>query len=350
MFRKQQGIKCKIDSEVEIKQKINIEKMKSVFRKQMKVLVTGGAGFIGFHLVNKLLEEGHEIICVDNMNEYYDPELKKARLELINDKIEFYKIDIADKDKLEDVFKKHKIEKICHLAAQAGVRYSLENPFVYANSNYVGTTNILEFAKRYEVKHVVFASTSSAYGLNKKMPFKEDDRVDTPISIYAASKRACELLAFSYNHLFGLNVTCLRFFTVYGPYGRPDMALFKFTKKILNGEAIDVYNNGDMKRDFTYVGDIVSGFVKALENPDGLQIINLGHGAPVHLMDFIKVIENKLGKKAEINFMPMQPGDVKETFADTSKAKKLLGYEAKVDVEEGVRKFIEWYKEYYNVN
>ena len=316
----------------------------------MKILVTGGAGFIGFHLVNKLLEEGNDVVCVDNMNKYYDPELKRARLELIKDKIEFYEIDIADKDKLEEVFKKHKIEQICHLAAQAGVRYSLENPFVYAESNYVGTTNILEFAKRYKIEHVVFASTSSAYGLNKKMPFKEDDRVDTPISIYAASKRACELLAFSYNHLFGLNVTCLRFFTVYGPYGRPDMALFKFTKKILSGEVIDVYNNGDMKRDFTYVGDIVSGFVKALETPKGFQIINLGHGAPVHLMDFIKIIEKELGKKAEINFMPMQPGDVKETFADTSKAKELLGYEAKVDVEEGVKKFIDWYKEYYNIN
>lgn len=316
----------------------------------MKILVTGGAGFIGFHLVNKLLEEGNDVVCVDNMNKYYDPELKRARLELIKDKIEFYEIDIADKDKLEEVFKKHKIEQICHLAAQAGVRYSLENPFVYAESNYVGTTNILEFAKRYKIEHVVFASTSSAYGLNKKMPFKEDDRVDTPISIYAASKRACELLAFSYNHLFGLNVTCLRFFTVYGPYGRPDMALFKFTKKILSGEVIDVYNNGDMKRDFTYVGDIVSGFVKALETPKGFQIINLGHGAPVHLMDFIKIIEKELGKKAEINFMPMQPGDVKETFADTSKAKELLGYEAKVDVEEGVKKFIKWYKEYYNID
>ena len=316
----------------------------------MKILVTGGAGFIGFHLVNKLLEEGNDVVCVDNMNKYYDPELKRARLKLIKDRIQFYEIDIADKDKLEEIFKKHKIEKICHLAAQAGVRYSLENPFVYAESNYVGTTNILEFAKRYKIEHVVFASTSSAYGLNKKMPFKEDDRVDTPVSIYAASKRACELLAFSYNHLFGLNVTCLRFFTVYGPYGRPDMALFKFTKKILSGEVIDVYNNGDMKRDFTYVGDIVSGFVKALKTPKGFQIINLGHGAPVHLMDFIKIIEKELGKKAEINFMPMQPGDVKETFADTSKAKELLGYEAKVDVEEGVKKFIDWYKEYYNIN
>jgi UDP-glucuronate 4-epimerase len=315
----------------------------------MNILVTGGAGFIGSHLVLKLLEEGHSIIVVDNMNEYYDPKLKEARVEQFKDKIKFYKTDIADKDELEKVFKDNKINKICHLAAQAGVRYSLENPFVYADANYVGTMNIYEFAKRYDVQHVVFASTSSIYGKNEKMPFNEDDRVDNPISIYSASKRACELLGYSYWHLFKLNVTCLRFFTVYGPFGRPDMALFKFTKAIINDEKIDVYNNGDMKRDFTYVADIVDGFVKALQKPLGFEIINLGHGCPVHLMDFIKIIEKDIGKKAKINFMPMQLGDVKETYANVEKAEKLLGYKSKFDVEYGVKKFIVWYKDYYGV-
>ncbi len=315
----------------------------------MNILVTGGAGFIGSHLVLRLLDEGNSIVVVDNMNTYYDPELKKARLEQFKDKIKFYKADIADKDALEKLFKENKFDKICHLAAQAGVRYSLENPFVYGDSNYIGTLNILEFAKRYKVDHIVFASTSSIYGKNEKMPFNEEDRVDGPISIYSASKRACELLAFSYNHLFGLNVTCLRFFTVYGPFGRPDMALFKFTKAILENKPIDVYNNGDMKRDFTYVIDIVDGFAKALEKPLGFKIMNLGHGKPVHLMDFIKIIEDKLGKKAEINFMPMQPGDVKETFADVKEANKQIGYKAKIDVKEGVSNFIDWYISYYNV-
>ncbi|MFT4297837.1 MAG: SDR family NAD(P)-dependent oxidoreductase [Candidatus Woesearchaeota archaeon] len=315
----------------------------------MNILVTGGAGFIGSHLVLKLLDEGNSVIIVDNMNEYYDPKLKQDRLSLFKDKVKFYKIDISDKDQFEEVFKDNKIDKICHLAAQAGVRYSLENPFVYADANYVGTMNVLELAKRYNVNHIVFASTSSIYGKNEKMPFSENDRVDNPISIYSASKRACELLAFSYWHLFKINVTCLRFFTVYGPYGRPDMALFKFTKAILADKAIDVYNNGDMKRDFTYVADIVDGFAKALEKPIGFEVINLGHGSPVFLMDFIKIIEKELGKKAKINFMPMQPGDVKETYADVEKAKKLLDYKSKYDVEYGVKKFIEWYKEYYKV-
>lgn len=313
----------------------------------MNVLVTGGAGFIGSHLILRLLDEGHDVICMDNMNDYYDPNLKKARLNLFQDKIKFYKVDIANKEEIEKIFKENKIDKICHLAAQAGVRYSLENPFIYADSNYVGTLNILEFAKRYGVNHIVFASTSSIYGLNEKMPFNEGDRVDTPISIYSASKRACELLAFSYCHLFKLNVTCLRFFTVYGPFGRPDMALFKFTKNILEDKSIEVYNNGDMKRDFTYVGDIVEGFVRALGKPLGFEVINLGCGDPVRLIDFIKIIEKILGKEAKKNFMPIQPGDVKETYADISKAKELLCYEPKVKVEEGVSLFIEWFKKYY---
>jgi UDP-glucuronate 4-epimerase len=313
----------------------------------MNILVTGGAGFIGSHLITRLLKENHNVIVVDNLNEYYSVSLKKDRLNLFLDKIKFYKIDISVKDELEKVFRENKIDKICHLAAQAGVRYSLENPFVYGDSNYIGTLNILEFAKRYNVNHIVFASTSSTYGKNKEMPFKEEDRVDNPISIYSASKRACELLAYSYYELFKINTTCLRFFTVYGTWGRPDMALFKFTKNILEEKPIDIYNNGDMKRDFTYVEDIVDGFVRAIERPLGFSIINLGRGCPVHLMEFIKIIEEKLDKKAKINFMPMQQGDVKETYADTTKAKEVLGFGAKISVEEGVKRFIEWYKDYY---
>lgn len=313
----------------------------------MNILVTGGAGFIGSHFIKKLIGK-HEIICVDNMNEYYDVSIKQARLAEFKNKIKFYQIDIADKDALENVFKENKIDKICHFAAQAGVRYSLENPFIYADSNYIGTLNLFEFAKRYKVEHVVFASTSSIYGLNTEMPFTEDQRVDTPISIYSASKRGCELLAHTYNHLFGLNVTCLRFFTVFGPFGRPDMALFIFTKNIIEDKPINVYNNGDMMRDFTYVEDIAEGFILAMDKPMGFEIINIGAGNPTKLMDYIKYIEENLGKKAKINFMGMQPGDVKATWADISKAKKLLGYEPKVDVKTGVRRFIEWYRGYYN--
>jgi UDP-glucuronate 4-epimerase len=313
------------------------------------ILVTGGAGFIGSHFILKLLDNGYDVICVDVMNEYYDVQLKKDRLKQFEDKIKFYKTDIANKDELEKIFKENKIDKICNFAAQAGVRYSLENPFIYAETNYVGTLNLFELAKRYKINHIIHASTSSIYGLNEDMPFTEDQRVDTPISIYSATKRGCELLAHSYNHLFGLNITCLRFFTVYGPFGRPDMALFKFTKNILDDKPIDVYNNGDMTRDFTYVKDIVEGFFLALEKPMGYCIINIGNGNPTKLMDYVKFVEENLGKKAKINFMGMQPGDVKETSADISKAKELLGYEPKVNVEEGVKHFIDWYKDYYGV-
>jgi UDP-glucuronate 4-epimerase len=229
------------------------------------------------------------------------------------------------------------------------VRSSLENPFAYSESNVLGTTNLLEIAKQHSVNTVVIASSSSVYGKNTKVPFSEDDPVDMPISLYAATKRATELIAHVYTHLFGMNITCLRFFTVYGPYGRPDMSLFKFVKAIHADEPIDVYHNGDMQRDFTYVSDIVAGFIAALKKPQGFQIFNLGHGAPVQLMEFIKVIEKELGKKAKMNMLPMQPGDVPVTFADTTKAKQVLGFEAKVDVEEGVKKFVEWYRTYYNV-
>lgn len=315
----------------------------------MKILITGGAGFIGSHLTEKLLGEGHEITIVDNLNDYYDPTLKESRLARFKDRVTFYRCNITDMAGLEEIFTKHTFDAVCHLAAQAGVRYSLENPFVYAESNYVGTVNVFECAKRHKVSQVVFASTSSVYGKNEKMPFNEEDRVDTPISIYSASKRAGELLAHSYNHLFGLNITCLRFFSVYGPYGRPDMALFLFVKNILEGKPIDVFNNGEMNRDFTYVSDIVSGFSAALTKPLGFSIINLGHGEPVHLKEFIRIIEDELGKKAIMNFLPMQPGDVASTFADTRKAKELLGYKAVVDVEEGVRNFVTWYRDYYKI-
>ncbi len=315
----------------------------------MKILVTGGAGFIGSHLIQALLEKGHEVVCVDNLNEYYDPELKKNRLKLFENKVIFEKIDISDEAEISGLFERHNFDKIAHLAAQAGVRYSISHPHIYNKTNYLGTAYIFELALKHGIKDIVFASTSSAYGESMDMPFKETDKADRPMSIYAATKRACELLAATYAHLHGQNITCLRFFTVYGPFGRPDMALFKFTENILANKPIDVYNNGDMKRDFTYVSDIVDGFVLALEKPMGYEIINLGHGHPVELMDFIKIIEKKLGIEAKINYMPMQPGDVPATFADNSKAKKLLNFNPRVGVEEGVSNFIDWYKEYNNI-
>lgn len=316
----------------------------------MKILVTGGAGFIGSHLILELLKKKYEVVSIDNLNEYYDPELKKNRLNQFKDKIVFEKIDITDFGSLENIFKNYKFDKVAHLAAQAGVRYSLTHPQVYNMTNYLGTANLYELAVKYNVKDVVFASTSSVYGESPNMPFKESEPADRPVSIYAATKRAGEILGASYSHIHGLNLTCLRFFTVYGPWGRPDMALFKFTENILAGKAIDVYNNGEMQRDFTYVSDIVDGFVAALERPFKYEIINLGHGHPVHLLKFIETIENKLKKKAVINFMPMQPGDVPSTYADTSKAEELLNFKSKVSLEEGVPKFIDWYINYYSIN
>ena len=314
----------------------------------MHVLVTGGAGFIGSHVILELLKRGDTVVNVDNINEYYDPSLKRARMNRFEGKVPHYQIDIADKDALEEVFKEHMFDAVCHLAAQAGVRYSIQNPFIYAQTNYIGTLNILEFSKKYKVPHVVMASTSSVCGKNEKMPFSEDDRVDTPISIYSASKRAGELLAHSYNHLFGLNITILRFFTVYGPWGRPDMALFLFTKAILNDEPIKVFNHGNMKRDFTYIDDTVPGVVRAIHRgPNGFEIFHLGSGKVVPLMEYIHTIEKTLGKQARMDFLPMQDGDVAETCADIVKAKKELGYDPKTGVEVGVPKFIEWYLEYH---
>lgn len=314
----------------------------------MHVLVTGGAGFIGSHVIIELLKRGDTVVNIDNINEYYDPALKRARLSRFKDAIEHHEIDIVDREAVEKIFKAHKFDAVCHLAAQAGVRYSIENPFVYAQTNYIGTLNILEYAKQHQVPHIVFASTSSVCGTNEKMPFSEDDRVDTPISIYAASKRAGELLAHSYCDLFGMNITVLRFFTVYGPWGRPDMALFLFTEAIINDKPIKVFNNGNMRRDFTYVDDTVSGIVSAVhKEPNGFRIYHLGNGTPVPLMEYIRTIEESLGKKAIMEMFPMQLGDVAETCADISKAQKELGYDPKTPVQIGVPKFIEWYKEYY---
>ncbi len=314
----------------------------------MHILVTGGAGFIGSHVIMELLKRGDTVVNIDNINEYYDPALKRARLARFKDSIEHHEVDIADKEAVEKIFKAHTFDAVCHLAAQAGVRYSIQNPFVYAQTNYVGTLTILEYAKQYQVPHIVLASTSSVCGTNTKMPFSEDDRVDTPISMYAASKRATELLAHSYCHLFDMNITVLRFFTVYGPWGRPDMALFLFTEAIINDKPIKVFNNGMMRRDFTYVDDTVSGIVAALhKTPNKFDIYHLGNGTPVPLMEYIQMIEQTLGKKAVMEMLPMQQGDVAETCADIRKAQKELGYDPKTPVQIGVPKFIEWYKEYF---
>jgi len=313
----------------------------------MKILVTGGAGFIGSHVIKELLKRGHSVVNIDNMNDYYDPILKQARLNQLIQDIEHIQIDIADSEAVERVFKDHNFDAVCHLAAQAGVRYSIENPFIYAQTNYIGTLNIFEYAKHYQVPHIVAASTSSVYGLNEQMPFNEEDRVDTPISIYSATKRATESLAFTYHHLFNMHITMLRFFTVYGPWGRPDMALFLFTKALLQGEPINVFNNGEMKRDFTYIDDIVSGVVAALERPKGFQIYNIGRGEPAGLMDYIRAIESALNVQAKINFLPMQQGDVAATWADITKARTDLGYEPQTSIREGVQKFVDWYRTYY---
>lgn len=315
----------------------------------MKILVTGGAGFIGSHLIERLLADGHQVVSVDSMNDYYDVSLKAARLSRFKDRIAHYEMSIEDHEALARVMETEKPEAAIHLAAQAGVRYSLENPFVYGTSNVDGTLSVLEEAKRAGIRRLLIASSSSVYGETGVVPFREDDRADAPISIYAATKRADELLARTYHHLYGMEIACLRFFTVYGPYGRPDMALFSFSKKMLAGEPIDVFNNGEMKRDFTYVSDIVDGIVAALSAPLSFEIINLGYGRPVALMDFIRTLEKELGVSATLNYLPMQAGDVPVTYADTTKARELLGFSPKVGIEEGVKRFVEWYRGYYRV-
>jgi len=316
----------------------------------MKILVTGGAGFIGFHLAKKLSEKD-EVVIVDNLSDYYDVKLKEDRLDQIKDKVEFHKIDISDFSPLKKIFEKHKFDLICHIAAQAGVRYSLINPWAYEKSNILGTLNIFELAKKFNIKKVIYASSSSVYGGNKKVPFSEEDKVDKPISLYAATKIANELMAHTYHHLYKIDMVGLRYFTVYGPFGRPDMAMFKFTKNIFEDKPIEVYNFGNMKRDFTYIDDIIGGTIKAinfcLNNDDICEIINLGNSKPIELNYFIELLEKEIGKEAKKNLLPMQPGDVLETYADITKAKKILGWEPKTKIEEGVKKFVKWYKDYY---
>lgn len=314
-------------------------------------LVTGAAGFIGFHTARSLLEKSVQVIGIDNLNAYYDVSLKKARLEqLISyDNFTFYQENITNFDALQKIFSKNHIQRICNLAAQAGVRYSLENPFTYQESNIKGFLNLLEMARQFPVNNFVFASSSSVYGNNTKLPFSIEDHVDAPISLYAATKRSNELMAFTYSHLFKIPLTGLRYFTVYGPWGRPDMALFIFTRAILNEMPIDIYNFGRMKRDFTYINDIVDGTISSLDNPFEYELFNLGNSQTVQLMDLIKIIEQELGMEAKKNFLPLQPGDVPETYSDIEKTKKMLGFNPKTSIKTGIRKFIDWYRKYYKI-
>jgi UDP-glucuronate 4-epimerase len=314
-------------------------------------LVTGAAGFIGFHVAKSLLKDGVKVIGIDNLNPYYDVSLKKARLEqlTIQHNFTFYHEDIKDLGALKNIFSGHKIERICNLAAQAGVRYSMEDPFVYLESNIKGFLNLLEMARQHPLNNFVYASSSSVYGNNKELPFRVEDNVDTPISLYAATKKSNELMAYTYSHLFNIPLTGLRYFTVYGPWGRPDMALFLFTSAILKGRAIDIYNFGKMKRDFTYIDDIVNGTISSLDNPFKYEIFNLGNSKTVELMELIKIVEQELGVNAKKKFLPLQPGDVPETYADIDKAKNMLGYNPKTSISSGVKKFIAWYREYNNI-
>ncbi|MFO7560591.1 MAG: NAD-dependent epimerase [Desulfobacterales bacterium] len=334
-----------------------------------KVLITGAAGFIGYHLSNRLLENGFHVTGVDNLNNYYDVGLKEARLSLLQNfkTFAFHRIDLSDREGLENIFKQGGFEVVVNLAAQAGVRYSLTNPQAYVDSNLVGFVNILECCRRFHITHLVFASSSSVYGANTKMPFSVHHNVDHPVSLYAASKKANELMAHTYSHLFGLACTGLRFFTVYGPWGRPDMALFLFTKAILEGKPIKVFNHGKMRRDFTYIDDIVEGVVRVMQkvpepnadwsgdNPDPgtsytrYKIYNIGNNKPVELMRFIEVIEASLGRKAEKEFLDLQPGDVPATFADVDDLINDVGFKPSTSIEEGITKFIRWYRDYYQV-
>jgi UDP-glucuronate 4-epimerase len=335
----------------------------------VKYLVTGAAGFIGFHVVQRLCEQGHEVIGIDNLNDYYDVNLKLARLDGLKEYalFNFIKIDLADSEGVAQLFYKEKFDSVIHLAAQAGVRYSIDNPMAYADSNLVGHLTILEGCRHNNVQHLVYASSSSVYGLNSKVPFATSDSVDHPISLYAATKKSNELMSHTYSHLYGIPTTGLRFFTVYGPWGRPDMALFKFTKAIINGESIDVYNNGDMRRDFTYIDDIVEGIIRiqdiipqkndnwkvedgsAADSSAPYKIFNIGNGNPVKLLSFIESLESSLGIKATKNLMPMQPGDVYQTYADVDDLFKITEYKPSITVEKGVKEFVCWYKKHYEI-
>tara|TARA_B110000483_G_scaffold53945_1_gene67178 strand:- start:277 stop:1299 length:1023 start_codon:yes stop_codon:yes gene_type:complete len=334
-----------------------------------KNIVTGSAGFIGSSLCIKLLERGDSIIGIDNHNDYYDPKIKEARLQRLTkySNYKHYRVDISDKSSLDKIFKDNNPHNVVNLAAQAGVRYSIENPLAYINSNIVGFAHILENCRQHKVEHLVYASTSSVYGANTKMPFSEHDSANHPLSVYAASKKSNELMAHTYSYLYQLPTTGLRFFTVYGPWGRPDMALFKFTKDILGEKPIDVFNHGKHTRDFTYVDDIVEGVIKTLDNPASnnvnwnsnqpdpatskvpWRIYNIGNNKPVQLMDYIDALEKTLGKKAKINFLPLQPGDVLDTYASVDNLKEKFNYKPTTSVIDGVTKFVKWYKSYHQI-
>ena len=313
-----------------------------------KILVTGAAGFIGFHLSKSLLDDGYEVLGIDNVNDYYDPKLKWARLDILKkySNFKFERINIADRDLITTAFTNFKPQKVVNLAAQAGVRYSLTNPYAYMESNLVGFLNIIELCRHNNVEGLIYASSSSVYGGNTKMPFSVEDRVDQPISLYAATKRANELMAHSYSHLYGLHTTGLRFFTAYGPWGRPDMAMYIFAKRISSGKPIKVYNNGKMKRDFTYIDDIIRGTRAAINKNYSCEVFNIGNNKNEQLMDVVSLIEENLGKKAEIKFLPMQPGDIPESFADIDKTKNLLGFNPDTNINVGIKKFINWYRTY----
>ncbi|MFA1237862.1 NAD-dependent epimerase [Serratia odorifera] len=335
----------------------------------MKFLVTGVAGFIGYHVAERLLAAGHHVVGIDNMNDYYDVSLKTARLDLLAGKpaFQFIALDLADRDGMATLFAEQQFQRVIHLAAQAGVRYSLENPMAYADSNLIGHLNVLEGCRHNKVEHLLYASSSSVYGLNRKLPFSTEDSVDHPVSLYAATKKANELMSHSYSHLYGLPTTGLRFFTVYGPWGRPDMALFKFTKAILAGDSIDVYNHGEMQRDFTYIDDIAEAIVRLQDvipqaNADWnveqgapatssapYHVYNIGNSSPVKLMEYIQALENALGVTARKNMLPMQPGDVLDTSADTAELYRDIGFKPATSVEQGVKHFVDWYKAFYKV-
>ena len=334
-----------------------------------KYLVTGCAGFIGYHLAKRLLDGGRELVGLDSLNEYYDPNLKRARLAQLESRptFRFVKMDLADRAAVAQLFQTEKFEVVLHMAAQAGVRYSLTNPFAYVDANLVGFTTVLEGCRHAHVRHLVFASSSSVYGANTKMPFSIHDNVDHPVSLYAATKKANELMAHAYAHLYGLPCTGLRFFTVYGPWGRPDMALFLFAERILRDEPIDVFNYGRMRRDFTYIDDVIEAVVRVMdripgpasdwtgERPDPgtssapYRIYNVGNSQPVELMRLVEVLEACLGKKAKINPLPLQPGDVPATFADADDLARDVGFQPQTSIEEGVERFVRWYREYYSV-
>jgi UDP-glucuronate 4-epimerase len=335
-----------------------------------KILVTGSAGFIGFHVTRALLERGDIVIGIDNLNDYYDVNLKYGRLAQLEpyQNFQFYKLDLADRPAMEDLFAKHRPDRVIHLAAQAGVRYSLKNPHAYVDSNLVGFMNVLECCRHGEIQHLVYASSSSVYGANRTMPFSVHNTVDHPLSLYAATKKANELMAHTYSHLYQLPTTGLRFFTVYGPWGRPDMALFSFTQAILQGRSIDVFNYGKMRRDFTYIDDIVDGVIRVLDRipqPDPnwsgyepdlatsnapYRIYNIGNHQPVELLHFIEVLENCLGMSAKKNLLPLQPGDVLETYADIEDLRRDVGFQPRTSIETGIACFVEWYRTYYGLD